>query len=77
MIKDCKSCIYDTVCPQYRRFDSNITDCFIPEKPLRFIQKQVMCNTVQDEMVSRYAEVTKEYIKKYKNKSTYWKSEQY
>jgi hypothetical protein len=64
--KDCSICVYDTVCPTYRR-DGSQTDCCVPEMPLR--QRQALAIRLG---VEEYAHTTHTYVNGIKAKSKYW-----
>jgi hypothetical protein len=75
--KDCSKCVYQDTetlrCISSERYrDEKITDCCIPVKELRRVQKQAW------EMggnVERFIAVTHSYIVKHKSQSTYWRQQ--
>ena len=67
MNKDCSICVYNGVC-EGRLRDASITDCCIPEQPLRQAQQR----TVDAET---FIFVTNKYIREYKSQSEYWKKQ--
>jgi len=69
--KDCNICVYDDVCPTYRRIDVTIIDCCIPEAELRKRQKIAFAHND----VVMFAAATHNYIRVMKSKSEYWKKE--
>lgn len=67
MNKDCSICLYNGVC-EGRADDETITDCCIPEAPLREVQRKWLG------YINTFIEKTRAYIKFHKNRSVYWKS---
>ena len=67
MNKDCTVCVYDGVC-KGRQKDPDITDCCIPEAPLRELQQKAVD-------VEMFIFQTNKYIREHKLKSEYWKKE--
>jgi hypothetical protein len=61
--KNCSVCVYDSICD--RKDDLAISDCCIPERPLRLAQAQAL-----DWNAFMY--VSKEYIRHCKERSEYW-----
>lgn len=64
--KNCLICVYRDVCED-RKHDSSITDCCIPEKPLRQLQQNAVC-------AEQFIALTHKYINTYKKESVYWKN---
>jgi hypothetical protein len=62
--KDCSICVYNGAC-KGREHDLTITDCCIPEAPLR--EKQRQTNSVE-----QFVLVTESYISTQKRHSRYW-----
>ena len=69
--KDCTICVYNGVCED-RIKDETITDCCVPEKPLREKQAIALKLSVED-----FIYVTNRYISGIKNKSNYWVNYKY
>jgi len=68
--KDCLICVYEEVC-QDRKRDETITDCCVPEAPLRAKQRAAL----RLGGVEAFMRITAEYCNAVKEKSKYWKQE--
>lgn len=67
--KNCNICLYKSVCED-RKSDITITDCCVPEKPLRRIQ--AMCMLYSYDIANRFTRATLDYVKAVKSESEYW-----
>ena len=68
--KNCLICVYNEVCKDRKR-DETITDCCVPELPLREKQRVAW----KQGGISLYIAVTHEYVTAIKAKSKYWNKE--
>jgi hypothetical protein len=77
MLKNCPKCVYrdgiridgTTKCTSYeRQHDGSITDCCIPEAPLRELQKNAAS-------AGQFIYETQRYVSTIKSQSKYWSSQ--
>ncbi len=70
--KDCRVCVYDSVCADRKR-ESTIVDCCVPEAPLRAVQLEAL----RQGGVPEFIVATRVHVMLVKAKSKYWYKKQY